>query len=278
MWLRGSLLILFCGLLGACSNTFIYNQLDWLIPWYVGDYVDLTREQKKSFKQQLLPLLEWHRGEELANYLAFLERLEADLEQPITAATVSAWSDEFVQAYQRLEQRSMPMVFDLAEQLSEDQLAEFMAELYKQQDKYEEEYLSRTDEEVHQRSYENMSDNLGDVLGRLQPEQKERLRQATALLRRFDRLWLEQRLWWLQQTEELLEREPGWQERALDLMARRAELESPEYQAVNEYNQEIIYAALADVLNSRTGKQDARLRREIADIRRDLLKLIEQGE
>jgi uncharacterized protein YutE (UPF0331/DUF86 family) len=276
--MRGSLLLVFCGLLGACSNTFIYNLLDWLIPWYVGDYVDLTREQKKSFKEQLRPLLEWHRGEELRNYLAFIDRVEGDLGQPLTAGTISAWSQEFVLAYQRLEQRSMPLVFDMAEQLSDEQLAEFMAELYKEQEEYEEEYLSRTDEEVHERSYENLSENLADVLGRLQPDQKERLLEASALLRRFDRLWLEQRLWWLGQTETLLEREPGWQEQALDLMARREELESPEYQAVNEYNQQVIYAALADVLNARTGKQDARLRREIGDIRRDLLKLIEQGE
>ena len=170
----------------------------------------------------------------------------------------------------------MPMVFDLAEQLSDAQLAGFMAELYEEQEEYEEEYLSRTDEEVHGRSFKNFSENLSDIMGRLQPSQKERLRDAAANLQRFDSLWLEQRRWWLEQTETLLQRQPGWQEQALDLIARRDELEYPEYQAVNQHNQDVIQAAVADVLNARTEKQDARLHREIEDIRRDLQKLIDQ--
>ncbi|MCZ6831916.1 MAG: DUF6279 family lipoprotein [Gammaproteobacteria bacterium] len=278
MWLRGLLLLVCCGALGACSNTFLYNQLDWLIPWYVDDSVDFTRDQKKSFKQQLLPLLEWHRGEELDNYLLMLALIEADLQQPLTVATVSGWSEEFVAGYQRLEDRSMPLAFELGEQLSAAQLAEFMAGLYEEQEEFEEEYLSRTGEEVHQSSYESFADNVADVLGRLQPSQKERLREAAAELQRFDHLWLEQRRWWLEQTEELLQREPGWQQRARDLMARRDEVESPEYRKVSAHNQQIIYAALADVINARTEKQDARLRREIDGIRQDLLALISQGE
>ena len=278
MWKRGCWLLLVCSALGACSNTFIYNQLDWLVPWYVDDYVDLTRDQKKSFKQQLLPLLEWHRGEELNSYLLILDSIASDLEQPLTAVTISGWSDEFLAAYRRLEERSMPLAFELGEQLSEAQVAKFMAGLYEEQEDFEEEYLSRTDEEVRERSYDNFSDNVADILGRLQPAQKERLRAAAQELQRFDQLWLQQRRWWLEQTGEILQREPGWQQRARDLMARRDEVESPEYREVGAYNQRIIYIALADVLNSRNEKQDARLRREIGSIRKDLSTLIGDRE
>jgi hypothetical protein len=268
--------MLCCGGLGACSGTFVYNQLDWLIPWYVDDYVDLTREQKKSFKQRLLPLLEWHRGEELDNYVLLLGRLEMELQQPVTAATLSAWSDEIQRAYRRLEERSWPLAFELGEQLSDAQVAEFMAGLYDGQKEMEEEYLTRTDEEVHEDSYENFVENVSDVLGRLQTEQKERLRAASEELQRYDNLWLQRRLWWLQQTEELLRREPGWQQRARDLIASRDELESPEYRSITGHNQEVIYAALADVLNSRTEQQNSRLVSEIDGIRQDLVTLSRQ--
>ena len=57
-------------LLSACSNTFLYNQLDWIVPWYVDDFVDLNRQQRQDLKTQVRELLTWHRGEELATYLA----------------------------------------------------------------------------------------------------------------------------------------------------------------------------------------------------------------
>ena len=82
----------------------------------------------------------------------------------------------------------------------------------------------------------------------------------------------------MQHTQEILRREPGWQQRARDAIARRDELQSPEYRSINKHNQDIIYAALADVLNTRTEKQSARLQREIDGIRRDLLALIKQSE
>ena len=34
-------------LLGACSGTtFVYNRLDFLLPWYVDDYAELNGEQE----------------------------------------------------------------------------------------------------------------------------------------------------------------------------------------------------------------------------------------
>ena len=47
------LLSLFVLTLTSCSSTFLYNQLDWLIPWYLDDYVDLTRAQKKQRRDSL---------------------------------------------------------------------------------------------------------------------------------------------------------------------------------------------------------------------------------
>ena len=44
-WCRG---ILLCSLLllGACSGSnFVYNQLDFILPWYVDDYAELNTKQ-----------------------------------------------------------------------------------------------------------------------------------------------------------------------------------------------------------------------------------------
>ena len=72
-----TLLLAVC--LVACSTSFAYNRLDWLIVWYANDYVDLSREQKGFLKARLEPVLEWHRHEELLTCIDLLDRIEKDL-------------------------------------------------------------------------------------------------------------------------------------------------------------------------------------------------------
>jgi len=276
---RKKLLLIFLScLLTGCSNTFIYNQLDWIIPWYVADYLDLNRTQKKSFKSGLLPLLDWHRKEELQNYLVFLDLIESDLNKSVTAAAVSRWADELVAAYERLKQRSIPLAFDTGEAMSDLHLKYFMEEMYETQDELEQEYLPRSEAEFREQTYDNFAEAISGFMGRLEKSQLQRLQQATADIVRFDKDWLAQRRTWLQQGEKLLDRKPGWRESALDLLNNREQFESPEYKAANLHNEQVIYAALADVIEARSRKQDKRLRNEISDFRRDINKLIAQGQ
>ena len=49
-------------LTGCSGTTFVYNRLDFLIPWYVGKYVDLTRLQKQLLDEQLDPFCDREAG------------------------------------------------------------------------------------------------------------------------------------------------------------------------------------------------------------------------
>ena len=62
--------------LSACTSGFVYNRLDWLIPWYVDGYVDLTRAQRDVLRAQLEPRLAWDREEELARQQALQREAE----------------------------------------------------------------------------------------------------------------------------------------------------------------------------------------------------------
>lgn len=262
-------------LLGGCSSTFLYNQLDWLIPWWVDDYVDLSRDQKKDLKAQLLPLLEWHREEELRNYRDLLDSIAEELRSDVTPAMIQHWADELWQAYMRLEKKSLPLLFETGASFSTAQMQEFMESLYKEQDKLEDKYLERDGEEFVEESYDNMVDNLSDLLGRLQPSQKQRLELAAQQLQRFDAAWLEERRRWLDTLQGiLLQRQPGWQQQVEQALDQRESNRSAAYSEGYESNQRLIFAAMADVLNSRTDKQRGRLEREIDGIREDLDTLI----
>ncbi|MCP3673424.1 MAG: hypothetical protein GY829_02975, partial [Gammaproteobacteria bacterium] len=45
----------------ACMGVkFTYNNLDWVIPWYLDDYLSLNDQQEEVFDSQLEALLLWH--------------------------------------------------------------------------------------------------------------------------------------------------------------------------------------------------------------------------
>jgi hypothetical protein len=250
--------------LGGCSSTtFVYNRLDFLLPWYLDDYVELNTVQDQFLDDQLQPFLAWHRDLELPLYLQIL---------------IAAISLEFEDAWFRLEDRALDWLLALGERLTEEQVQEFLASLWEQQEKYEKKYLKRSDQEYRRDSYDSLVDNLQDYLGRLDKDQKQALENASEQLMRSDGIWLRERASWVQRMEGFMRREPGWQQAVRDSIKRRSETVAADYVELYEHNLGAIYAALAETLNSRTEKQDTRLRTKIADLREDLQTLVAQGQ
>jgi hypothetical protein len=275
---RVGLLLFFLLLAGCSSTTFVYNRLDFLLPWYLGDYVDLDRQQKKHLDQLLDPFLFWHRSEELPVYLAILDDARARLDNTVSAEDLAQLSAEVEAAWFRLEEEALDWLLDLGEQLSDQQMTEFLAELRAKQAEYEEEYLPRSGEEYREDARDNLRDNLQDYLGRLESEQSAILLLASEQLQRSDAAWLSERARWLDTLERILQRDSGWQQRLLAAIAARDENVSQEYNDTFSHNLGVIHGAVAEVLNSRTSKQDKRLKREIDGLREDLQTLIRQGK
>jgi uncharacterized protein DUF6279 len=265
-------------LLNACSSTtFIYNRLDFLLPWYLGGYMDLSRPQKKMLDELLQPYLYWHRSEELPIYLGVLEQVESDLDGPLTPEQVAATSLAFEQAWLRLEQESLNWMLSLGRDLSDRQMADFIARLREQQLEYEEEYLPRSDEDYREETYEGLRDSFQDFLGRLGPAQLQVLNDTAEAMLRSDAVWLAERAAWLLRLEATLQREPGWEQGIRDAIASRDEDTSEQYQQVYAHNVERIQLAIVAVVNSRSDKQDKHLRRKLTNLKEDLRTLIEQG-
>ncbi len=264
-------------LLGGCSSTtFLYNRLDLILPWYLGDYVDLDRSQKKQLKALLEPFLEWHRREELPAYLDILSQIEERLDEEVTADDIGAIATEFEAAWFRLEARAMEWMLELGEGLTDQQMADFVQRLWDKQKEYEEKYLERDIAEYREDAYDSLLDNSSDYLGRLDWGQRGMLEEAAGKLKRADKVWLKERATWMQRLEDILQREPGWQQALLDAMAARDETVSQQYLDVYTHNTSVVYEAIADLLNSRTDKQDQRLRRKLTDLREDIEGLIAQ--
>ena len=264
-------------LLAGCGNTFLYNRLDWLIGWYVDDYVELSRAQEKVFQQRLRPVLDWHRREELALYAALLQQIEADSAAPLDADTVRDWSRQLLLALERIEARLWPLIHEIGADLDQEQMAGLLENIRARQRELEEEYLTRTDEEYAEDNFDRLSENLRDFLGPLGAAQEAQIARAAQAMRRLDQAWLEERRLWLKTLQRLSAREPGWQAALQAAWAQRKERRTPRYHAHRRHNMDIIHALVADVLNARSERQDRHLQRELDSLRDDLQTLIGQA-
>lgn len=262
----------------ACSNKFFYNQLDWLIPWYVDDYVGLTFVQKENLDKQVEVLLQWHRGEELSRYIEILNHIEKDITKDVTIETVKTWFDVVFFAGKRIQINILLSAIELGEKLTEEQMTEFLKNLWERQAELEDEYLSRSNEDYIEDNFESLTDNLGKYVGRLSDAQKERLNKAASSLQRFDHVWLEDRRAWLEKVEDLMKREQGWQQATIDAFAIRGEQQPKRFKQYLSYNTNIINEAIADVINQLSDKQRGKLLSEIADIRNDFRVIIASAE
>lgn len=264
-------------LLTGCGNTFLYNRLDWLIGWYVDDYVELSRAQEKVFQQRLRPVLDWHRREELALYAALLQQIEADSAAPLSADTVRDWSRQLLLALERIEARLWPLIHEIGADLDQAQMAGLLENIRARQRELEEEYLTRTDEEYAEDNFDRLRENLRDFLGPLSAAQEGQITRAAQAMRRLDQAWLEERRLWLKTLQRLSAREPGWQAALRTAWAQRKERRTPRYHAYRRHNMDIIHALVAAVLNARSARQNRHLQRELDSLRDDLQTLIGQA-
>lgn len=267
---RWRLLGAFLLLLTACSGTtFVYNRLDIILPWYLDRYVDLDRSQSQVFDAQLEGLLEWHRREELPRYVEFLNTIDEDLKADLTVAQLQAYADRAEEAWWRIRDPALEELLALGEELSDEQIEDFIAVMAKKQKKYEGKYLDRDDDEMREDAADSLEETLEDYLGRLNDEQLERLRVAAGELRRSDHVWLSERSAWTGQLARELERQPGWQERVRVIVRDWEENLDPDVEALYDHNTAVVQSAVVDVVNSRTEKQNNRLQKKIADFRED---------
>jgi len=270
--------LVLCGLLAGCTTSFTYNQLDWLIPWYVDGYVDLTRDQKKTLKAELEPFLSWHRNEEIELYIDILDEIEAGIASPLTATQVLMWIEDIVGAAERTELNMLAVGLQFGETLSDGQMQEFVDSLWERQREYEEEFLGRIDEEYTRDNYDNLKNIIVKFIGKMSAAQKILLRTAAAELCRFDRPWLEDSEEWLLELEPLLQRNAGWQAEVENAFLARKVNRSPEFSECIDKNYRVISQALANVLNQASEAQKKRMVREIEDYRTQFQRIIQSGE
>ena len=166
-----------CLLVGCSSVRVGYNQSDTLVYWWVDRYVDLTAEQKPFVKTALLDLKQWHRQEQLPEYMALLERLRAAAQRDITAQEVCTVAHEVKDSYARLLRQIEPAATQLVTQLDAAQMRQLRKRYDKTNEEWREEWLNGDADQRLKYRVKQAQGRLEEFYGRLDTSQRQMLVQ-----------------------------------------------------------------------------------------------------
>ncbi|WP_245651002.1 DUF6279 family lipoprotein [Thauera butanivorans] len=252
--------------LGGCGVRFAYSQLDWLVPWYLRDYVTFDAGQRQVLDQRLALRLDWHCRVHLPGYVGLLrdarrllarERIEAQELAPFLRQG-EAWWDEL-----RVELMNDAKV--LLAGLSDDQVAELAAAFERRDKEAREEFLGGSTEARRKAQIARMEKRLRNWFGRLTDEQRALVAGWSQGLQPTTERWLDERRQWQQGMLEALKvrREPRlFAERIAALQAPAGEVQD-EYSEQAAHNRQRTLDLLAGVFNTANDRQRERLLAEI---------------
>ena len=169
-------IILIAVALTGCGTRLIYDHLDWLIPWYVSDYISLDSEQKNLFDERLAKFLDWHCRTQLSVYAVTLRALGRDLANaagPVSEAALQAYNQKIIILWKELLQQMGPDITDILATASDDQIKELFANLEKRNRKFRKKFVDLSPDESNRKRQERMIKRLKYWLSDLSPEQKQ---------------------------------------------------------------------------------------------------------
>ena len=264
-------LLILTVLSGCSANRFLYNRLDTFVNWWIDDYVALSVDQQAAFDAGLSSVLQWHRYDELPRYKTIIEESLVALEGGVTLAEAELIADDIDQAVVRLQEQMLELLLDVGDSLTDEQVTEFLSTIDEDQATYREKRLSRSDDKYFEDSADSLEDLVKRLLGRLSRDQKQLIKSTSRELTRLDGLWHADREKWGTSLRAILEqRSEGWRGDIVGLVEDREAERIPDYVAAIDRNGEIILALLVDVINSRSERQDRRLRDFLTDLAEDI--------
>ena len=263
-------------LVGCSSTTFIYNRIDFLLPWYLESYVDLNQEQRQDLNELLVPFFKWHREEELPKYALIIENLESILDEDIQIESIESITYDVEQSWFQLEDRMLIWMLPMARDLTNEQIAELLQSMQTKVSQSENKYLNRNLQTYQNDNYKRLRKNLRRFIGGMNKDQLDLISNASKEMIRVDNQWINNRKALIENLKVILKRDDGW-ELALKKITHKDDKVSENYRKTYSNNIQINQRLFVDILNSRTEKQDKKLRMQLLRYRNDINKLIAQN-
>jgi len=159
----------------ACSPAWYYPHLDWLLPWYVRDYISLAPDQQSELENRLGRQLDWHCRTQLPAYAAFLRSVGRDFANPehvVSLEQFQAYYGMLHVFWKELLASIAPDVADLLISASDRQIEDLFQAIEVDNQELEEKYVDPLPEEIYRNRYERMTKRMTEWIGPLEDRQK----------------------------------------------------------------------------------------------------------
>jgi hypothetical protein len=275
------LIFSFCLLLvvSGCGPKLLYPHLNWLIPFYVDDYISLNREQSSLLEERLARVLDWHCRTQLPAYARSLEELTKDLKDPLYPLSyerLQYYSNQLTIHWRELSKKIGPQMADILATASDEQLAEMFQNLEKRNNKYKSEYVDIPLNELEKKRKKRLAKDLKQWISRLTPEQKQAVSDWSAQIKPLATDGLRYRESILTEFNNLLAKrrhDPNFKEAFVALLVNFDQMRALDYQKKIDYNTEVIFKLLIKIDRSLNPTQRAYLLKRIDSLAADFEKL-----
>ncbi|MNL17961.1 hypothetical protein D3C87_1390840 [compost metagenome] len=270
-------MLLFSLTLGACSRMGLaYRNLDVIIPWTLGDYLDMNGEQKSWFNERLKEHLSWHCTTQMPGYLDWLDRLQSMVaSNQVTDASLQARATEARQAIAETAREITPSAVELLQGLDDQQVAEMNEAFAKDQRKRDQQYLKPSlDQQIKERG-DRMEKRLNDWLGPLSPTQRQRVAAWSKALGDQNTQWIANRVHWQKQFSAAVaqRQSPEFPQRIETLLVDRERLWTQEYRQAFAKTEAQARSLFVDLMAESTPEQRQRLQAKIEGVKKDFSNL-----
>ena len=251
--------------------------MDWFILEYIDDYVDLDATQEELIVSQLAVFSDWHRKEELPNYINHLEALSKLNFKQLNTSTIDAEEIVLRNHYRRLMARLAPSLYSLACSLSRQQREELLDNIRVRHTSYKEKFEGLSDPEIRDQYRQRIQDNIEEWIGSLSKEQSDGVQQWSHDLRITVPDWISHQTKIRLEIQSILAQcsnEAFSRAQLYRLLVEPRQLYSPELMAKTEYNREVSNQHIILILIKMNNKQANNFRASLHSWREKFIELL----
>jgi hypothetical protein len=265
--------------LASCGPRLIYPHLNWLIPWYVSDYISLDDTQKNMLQKRLLKQLDWHCRTQLPTYAEMLRgigREFANAEQAANYSKIQSYYINLMELWKGLMKQIGPDITDILITASNEQIDELFDNLAEQNREFRKKYVDISTAKLIENRQKSMNKRLKYWISAPTAEQKEAIATWSRQMVPISEDWLQNREMLQDKARRLLagrNSSPDFREKLLNFIVNPELLRTPAYQAKIETNLDITIKFIVQLDRLLTPAQRSRLLKRIESLAADFDKL-----
>ena len=252
-------------LVSACGPRWYYHHLDWMIPWYVDDYLSLDSGQRSALEIRLARQLNWHCRTQLPEYAAFLRSVRKEFEPPnqtVTREQLALHLETLKQYWKGLMAQIGPDIADILITASDEQIDELFRNIEEDNLERQRTYVDPPERDILQNRTDRMVDRLERWVGDLTDAQYAAVQQWSRNIGATTDQWIANRRRVQENFRALIATrkiDPAFKEKFTALLVSPEKVRTKAYQARLDRNIAFMLDLLTDIEQTLTGAQRSHL-------------------